>query len=207
MTEPKYKLHNFGKAELYHNGGSPASGRIGNFFFLNGADQMPAQGTADNQRNGDRIYASGYALRMLFGQKYDRPNVTFKVYVLQVRAGATVNIDTMFESNTGNILLDTPNNEACKVIASKTYKPLRSAMLALDAGLISGNDVTKEYTFARKLWIPRKKEYKFTSTSAIAMSNDDNIVLAVFAYDAYGTLIEDNIAYVQIWQKFAYRDP
>ncbi|AKV62267.1 putative capsid protein [Callinectes sapidus associated circular virus] len=78
-VEPKHKSFNTGKYELYHN--------TFNTYRINTDNQMPAEGTGDDQRIGDRIYTTGFKLRLLLGQKSDRPNVTFKIYVMKVPKG------------------------------------------------------------------------------------------------------------------------
>ena len=98
VCESKSKGTNHQKAELYHN--QPA-----NIMHLN--DQtisVPSQGTGDNQRVGDQINISGYKLRMLIGQKADRPNVTFKWWVTASPRGSTYSYSAFFRNVTGNAL-------------------------------------------------------------------------------------------------------
>lgn len=205
MTEPKYRLYTPGKIEVYHNSGSPASGIIINNVQMNANTCMPPQGNGDQARNGDRIYASGFSLRVLFGQKRDRPNVTWRCAVVSVPKGTALTYATLLEAQTANCLLDGWNTDLCTVLWQKYYKPA----IPMDSyNTTAGGNVTAslEYTFVRKFWIKRKMEYKFQTDGSLT-HNDRDVHFVVFAYDAYGSLITDNIGYFQMWQKFCYRDP
>lgn len=204
MAEPKYKLFSHGKTELYHNGGT------GSFssWLLNGSNQMPSQGTGDDQRNGDRINMSGFQLKMLCGHKFDRPNITWRILVVSIAKNSAQNslftYNTVFENVSGNAMLDSVNTDNVTILYQKFWKPQRSTLFA-DA---SGNTdaATKEYTFTKKIWIPRKMEYKFVGNGSTTHQDRDIYFIAI-PYDAYGSLNTDNIAYLQLWQKTAYRDP
>jgi hypothetical protein len=48
--------------------------------------------------------------------------------------------------------------------------------------------------------------YKFEQDGG-AIHDDKSLFLYVIPYDAYGSAITDNIAYVQTWTKFMFKDP
>lgn len=202
--------------ELYHNAGSPASGRLGNFVTLNQTAFMPVQGSGDNTRNGDRIYMTGIQVAMMLGQKWDRPNVTFKIIVARVPKGTSCTMTTFFRVVASNILLDSINTDYVKrILYYKTIKSNKTLMAAgTDIGVFPlvnlindpGPDaITKEHTFPHKFYVPIKKEYKFSSDNGV-QHNDDDIMLWVGAYDAQGTLETDNIGYFRLYVKLNYRD-
>lgn len=199
-AEPKCKRFAFEKTEIYHNsfyspGGAPPSGYI---CAINNYGLMPAQGTGDNQRVGDQINVSGFKLKLLIGQKADRPNVSFRWFVLRVPKGSAISYTTWFVGTTGNVLLDDPNTDFVKVLRSGLWRPN-------EAGLANtGGD---EYTFAKRLWIPYKKLIKFGPADAATTHNDDDLYFTMVGYDAYGTLQTDNIAYAQMGLELHYRDP
>lgn len=195
MNESKSKTTSIAKQELNHN-------TYHNVHQLNGTTYLPAFGTGDDQRVGDRIHSSGYKLRLLFGQKYDRPNVTWKLWIVKQPANY-VNSNT-FRNVTGNVLLDPTNPDQVKVLRSYTFKPSQSSYLAM--GALLANDTSKEYTFTRTIWLPHRHEYKFYYD--YQQGHDENpIVMYIACYDAFGTLNTDNIGYVQISQELFYRDP
>jgi len=199
-AEPKLHTYNVGKVELYHNSfysplGVPPSGLV---HHMNRFEAMPSQGTADDNRVGDQINGSGFKLKILIGQKADRPNVTFRWLVLKVPKGSAITYANWFNLNTNNSLLDDPNTDFVKVVKQGIWRPN-------EAGLANvGGD---EYTFVHRLWIPYKKLIKFGPAPGARTHNDDDLYFVVMAYDAFGSLQTDNIAYIQVGQDFHYRDP
>jgi len=206
MAEAKNKSYDYGKYEIYHNNGSIASGRVlHSEFLLNRDDIFPAQGDADNERNGDHIYTSGISVHMLFGQKYDRPNVTWRVVVYSVcdynHRPATIN--QLFDLVSGNVLLDSVDTDKCKIIKQFYMKP---GGAQFTVAVPAGTALAREYTFSRKMYIPYKHKISFNSSGATPEVGR-RIFCEVSAYDAYGTIITDNIGYFQGWAKLHYRDP
>lgn len=191
-SESKSKTYTYEKTELYHNTRTNI-GEINSNFI------MPEQGAGDNMRIGDRIRQSGFKLRLLLGQKWDRPNVTFKIWITQRKAINSVAND--FRVVTGNILLDPVNLDQCTVLKSYTIKPLRSTMSESVGGLVN----SLEYTFSKSIWIPQRREVKFI-TDGQKDHNQNPINLIIGVYDAYGSLVTDNIAYVQTFIEYFYRD-
>lgn len=188
-AEPKHVSYTFGKAELYHN----------TFYMgkINDAVCMPDPGTQDNNRIGDQINISGFKLRIMLGQKADRPNVTFKIYVVRVPKGSSYNYSQWFENMTNNVLLDSPNTDFIKVLHSSTWKPHDGSM----------DNATDEYVYSRTLWIPYKHKLKFGPANGAETHNDNDIYFMYAPFDAYGTLITDNIAYIEYVSTMHYRDP
>lgn len=191
-AEAKRRNIDMGKTELYHN----------SFHLeaLNSNTQLPGEGTGDDDRIGNEIYSSGYLIRALIGQKFDRPNVTFKYYVIKVNRGFTYSYSLWFQALMNNVLLDTPHRQNVKVLKSGTIKPNVGASLAV-AG------VTREFTFPFKLWLPYKKHLKLARDGPVNyVANDGDIYFMIAPFDAYGTLITDNIAYIDITTTFYYKD-
>lgn len=196
-AESKRKDYQWSKTELYHN-------VIQGGFLLNygsgtagAAACMPLQGTKDSERIGDEILLSGFKLRMLLGQKADRPNVTFRYWVLSVPKGYPYSYSTWFDATTNNVLLDSVNKDCCKILSSGTWRPN-------EAGL--NNAGGDEYTFVKQLWIPYRKRISFAPHATTA-HQDNDIHFLIAPYDAYGSLSTDNIAYIQIVSTMYYRDP
>lgn len=191
LFEQKRLFYPLAKTELYHNTG--AAGIVA-FWNLNGTGAMPSHGMTDADRIGDNIFVTGYSIKLLLGQKQDRPNVTFKIMVVEAPASNYTNTySNIFVANTGNCLLDTVNTERYRVKYSKTIHKKWDG------------DVGKECTFPVKIWIPDGKFYRFRASND---KNHDNDYLSVIimAYDAYGSLLTDNIAYFQGGQVTYFRD-
>jgi hypothetical protein len=72
------------------------------------------------------------------------------------------------------------------------------------AGLtVTGND---EYTFTKRLYIPHKKLYEFGPADGATTHNQHDVFFTIMAYDAYGSLNTDNIAYYQVFTEIQYKD-
>lgn len=198
-TELKEKVQNAGKTEIYHNCFySGTNINTGFVWPMNDHTLMPTQGVAENQRVGDEIYISGFKIRMLIGQKADRPNVNWRYFVLHVPKGSSITYANWFVSNTGNILLDDPNRDFVKVIKTGVWRPN-------EAGLVGGS--ADEYTFTKRIYIPYKKHLKFGPANGAVTHNDDDLYFVLMGYDAFGSAITDNIGYVQYGGSMVYRDP
>lgn len=195
MAEPKELTYSFGKQEIYHNVLLQA-------FLLNATTCMPSQGNTDTSRNGDIIHVSGFSLKIMFGNKFDRPNVTYRIIIFEGQPGFVYNATTVLKAVSGNLLLDGVNTDLVKVKKQVFIKPQQSTLFAANASA----DTTKEYTFVRKFWIPVNKTYKFAADGGL-LHNQKNLYCYIGAYDAFGTLTTDNIAYCQGWSTCYFRDP
>lgn len=192
-SETKYHTLELPKLELYHN----------NIYAMtNLMDGMPPQGDTDAGREGDEIYSTGMKIRMILGQKADRPNVSFKIFVVKYNDAITGHptYTNFFHSTSGNAMLDSVQKKRFKVIKAFT---IRSKGTSMEVG-----ESAKEYVRPLSFWIPLKKKLKFIKDDSIAVSNyDSHLRIIVAAYDAYGTLQTDNIAYVQGHSTLYYKDP
>ncbi|AYP28944.1 MAG: putative capsid protein [Cressdnaviricota sp.] len=205
-AEPKSKSTSVGKTEVFHN-------VLTGIAHVNAplATYMPGLGTQDNQRVGDRILVRNFQIRCLFGQKFDRPNVTWRVMCVAQRPGLGVlTYNLLFETSTNNGMLDKINTDRVTVLWEKWIKPQRSTLFTTEptvtgAPQYTANAVTREYTFVRRFWVTRKKTYKFESDGG-AQHDDKDIWMYVLPYDAFGTLQTDNIGYVQPWVDINYKD-
>jgi len=198
VSEPKTKTANFGKVEMYHNcfySGTPVN--TGYVALINDQAIMPQQNGSDSGRIGDQIYVSGFRLKLLLGQKADRPNITFRYFVFSVPKSSSINYGNWFINTTGNVLLDDPNYDFVKVHKSGFWRPNEASLAT----------TTKEYTFTKRIVVPYKKLLKFGPADGATTHNDSDLYLSVMCYDAYGTLISDNIAYAQVSMEMSYKDP
>lgn len=198
-AEPKEKATVVGQTQLFHNCFYNVLGtNSGMITHLNNGIFLPAQGTGDNQRVGDQIDFTGWKIRLLIGQKADRPNVNFRYIVFKVPKGSSITYANWFKATSNNVMLDDPNLDFVKVIQSGFWRPN-------DAGL--GGTGGDEFTFTKRLWIPYKKNLKFGPADAAVTHNDEDIYFSLMCYDAYGSLEADNVAYAQAVVTAHYRDP
>lgn len=202
QNETKNIYSDLGKVELYHNAGSPASGRINHITVgFDSSVNMPSQGVSDIQRIGDSIILRGIKVRLMLGHKKDRTNVQFKIVVIRCEASNYPNtIAQMWDNQTGNIMLDSLNTDRFKVVYNKNIKSFG------DQYVFSDTAILREKTLFHKFYIPLNKTIKFTADGGKDY-NGPKHYLFVYAYDAYGTLITDNIAYFQAYSNLYYKDP
>jgi hypothetical protein len=181
------------KIELFHNVFSASQN-----LHLNGQNFMPTVGsTQQGQRIGDQIDTIGWKVNCLFGQKGDRPNVSFRVMCYSVPKGGSITYDAVFKNVAQNVLLDEKNTDYTRVIMDKTFRPNQAGLGA------TGND---EYTFAKKFFIPHKKKYKFGAGEGVTTHNQHDLWFTCMVYDAFGSVITDNIAYMQVFTELQYKD-
>jgi len=162
-------------------------------------------------RVGDSIQCSGISLRFLFMTYADRPNVTFKVWVLKTPAYSPINgispytYQGWFIDRTNQWVLDEINNTQVQVVKSMTFKPpVSDTSQEADAAL-------HETSYARKMWVPWNKTviYQEQGGGAAPLSVDPknySLQLLVAAYDTYGTLITDFVGKMLMQHSLHFKD-
>jgi len=198
-VETKERHANFGKTEIYHNAfysGTPIN--TGFVWPLNDSGIMPSQGVSDNQRVGDEINMTSFSIKLLVGQKADRPNVNWRYLIMSVPKGSPITYANWFINTTGNVMLDDPNRDFVKTLKQGFWRPN-------EAGLVGGS--ADEYTFTKRITVPYKKLLKFGPGGGVTTHNDNDLYFVLVGYDAYGSLQTDNIGYVTGSSTLYYRDP
>jgi hypothetical protein len=180
QSETKTSSFSQENVQLYHNGLHFHNNLL---YTTNGSESGDAPGIVA-MRIGDELYLQSLRLKMWFSNKNDRPNVIYRVllywYDVQVPPST---VSEIFNSS-GNLLLQTPNRENITVVADKYIRNVRDS-----------DGTTKEHStlkFINKNWKGRKIVYNDTFGSTVP--KDRSLAFAVMCYDAYGTLITDNIA-------------
>lgn len=190
QSEPKFRSSSIGTTQLFHN--------VIQAQILNSSSFMPPQNATDTGRIGDQIRIAKYDLKLVFGQKGDRPNVNFKWWIVKVPKGSSYAYASWFIATTNNVMLDDINTDFVKVLKSGYMRPNEAALTG------TGDD---EYTFCKRITFPYNRLVKFGPADAAVTHNDDDIYFMVTCYDAAGTVPTDNIAYVIANCTVHYRDP
>jgi hypothetical protein len=177
-----------GNYQLYHN--TPVT--MTN--TLNLIDSI-AVGTASNQRIGNRIFLKSLRANIVFNNKGDRPNVSYRVAV--TAAPTNTNTDSFAElfASGGFTGIHVP----------QTSLLLHDATFPLNQG--SGMETSanlKERSFNHTFVIPLNHPATYSPVDGKCTTT---LTTWFIAYDAYGTLIVDNIASVaQVTWALDYTD-
>lgn len=195
-TETKFKNISLPKWELYHNTNQSSS--------VNISTSLCAQNDTDEGRTGNEIYLTGIKFRFILGQKADRPNVTFKIYIVEWdtnQGGTETNEDHFYHRVTQNVMLDAVQTHRFRILKKITYKG--------NLGSLEVGETAKEKTYPLSFWLPMNRKISFAADSGIytSMGMKENLKVVVACYDAYGTLTTDNIGYVQGCATVYYKDP
>lgn len=187
----------FENQQLYHNTGVAGSASWGPLMF-NSWNQI-AQGSGKQQRVGDTIQARGMKLRLWIANKFDRPNVMYRLIVVvlpktynnaRVTSGS---IDIFAPSFTG-----ANGNAMCLPIdTEKGIRTLYDRTFNLQMGTSGTLLANKECHMVKRLFIKSKggtgSTVKFESNISQDIVNRP-MAIYLIPYDSYGTLITDNIA-------------
>lgn len=162
---------------------------------------LTAQSNDDFGREGDSVNPVGISLKFLVKQESDRPNVTFKYWVLRIAGSGTAPVFCPLKNVTGNVLLDSVDTEKAKVLRSGTFKYPDNYYIN------PGGNYDKELTYVRKLYIPFKglSKYVYSGDNTL-QGRDFNVALYVSAYDSFGTLPVDNICDCIVHKEFYFKD-
>jgi len=160
-------------------------------------------------REGDAIQCRYLSFRFLFMTYSDRPNVTFRVWVLKTPPYSPVNgvspytYDGWFINRTGQWVMDDINNTQVTVVKTMTFKPPVS-----DTSLESGASL-HETSYARKMIVPWNKNITYQEQGIATQSSDPKgytLQLLVAAYDTYGTLITDFAGKMLVQHSLHFKD-
>lgn len=188
--------------QIYHN---VTKRVIGNLI-------LTRQGVADNPggvagttlptnlvRLGDTIQPISVDLYLQFRQPADRPNVTFRVFLLKFPGQVTPPTFLPVKTVTGNVMLDPIDTEKCRIVKIRTYKAPDNYWANLTAE-------SKEMNFFKKLKITLPKQNYVYSGDDLTNGQSYNLAMYVTAYDTMGTMITDNIGSFQFCSVLKFKD-
>jgi hypothetical protein len=153
-------------------------------------------GSAFSQRVGLAIHLKRFVARLVLNNKVDRPNVSYRVVL--VAAPSTTSSDTYTEQFVGGWFSGV-HQPANSVVLSDTVFPLNQ-------GSTMTQNVTpdKERSFNHVVDVPIDHAVYY-NTDGLCQTR---LTCYVISYDAYGTLVTDNIASIaQATWRIDYLDP
>lgn len=191
LSETKHVSQSTENAQLYHNSvGIP----------FNGLLQL-AQGDAENQRIGDEVIGRSLKLKFWLSTKLDRQNVIYRIILLRLPKDQETGAFDPMEAVTGNKLIDYINTEKYTPVFQKFVKIQGTTTHASGA---TTQEVSKLVSFNINL---KDRKIKYENDSVNVKYQRDTLRLAIYAYDAYGTLTSDNIASYACNARFYFKDP
>jgi len=208
-TETKENVvHAFENTNLGHNGGA-----IVNYNQMSNL-LSTSQGTAQNNRVGDEIFAKGIKIKLWLSNKKDRPNVIYRIFVCSApkdtynQAAPT----GLFKGDIGNKLLDMFDTDRYKVVYHKIIKVGSDQTAVTADGTVGGGTSSiagKECSRLHSFYIPlRNRRIKYESDGgSVPMGSNNLLFCGVIAYDAFGTLTTDNIASFAGYATLYFKDP
>lgn len=202
-SETKQFLRAFTREALYHNGG--VAGLTGAQFNLTAI--MPTQGAEEDQRIGCEIKPMGYRATLMFTLPADRINTSLRVLILSVHRGHNplASYDSIFDSISNNVMTDPVDNDRVSVVKQFYINASKLSMFNPSIPNTTYGS-QKELTIFRTLWIPYKKVIKFTEDQQSTTSIQRELIIVVHAFDAWGTLSSDIVAYCKCDAKLYFKD-
>jgi len=163
------------------------------------------QGTADPDstpgtnlvRVGDEFYLHNINIRFWVSNKWDRPNVMYKLFLFWYDSDMTLSDATVFFTQQ-NKMLDRINSESISLLDQTIVK---------STTVFSNGEVgEKEHSYLatlNKSWKGRRVTYDEGAT----IPKNRTLGVAIVCYDAFGTLQTDNIASYAYNAQMTISDP
>lgn len=179
--------------EIFHNS------------FVSRTDSLlfTSQGTADppnssgTNRIGDKINLVGVSIKMMLELNERYSQALFKILVVRSARGDVPTAASLYNSISGNKMLDTYNTERYSILVSKLVTIRQSStgmnssgIQEVGSGFASGVPLISRASKIVKIWIPGKK---FTRSGVIEYDNGQSkpkffdYHLLVYAYSNYST--------------------
>jgi len=159
-------------------------------------------------RLGDEIYLKGIDFRFWLSNKPDRPNVQYRIVIYKYKTSSSLP-DTSAIFQDYALAVGVYNNKMIAYADTQNITVLKQFRVQSNGGdysLESGSTI-REKSFERSVFLPMKMaKIKYSNLSGGTPKFWD-IGVAIVAYDAYGTLISDNIASVAWSYKLYFKDP
>ena len=118
-------------AEMFHN-----------TIYVRKSDLLlTTQGTADpkdanaSNRIGDKVLLRGLSVKVMFELNERYSMATFRIFIVKSAKGDVPTNGTLFNSVTGNKMIDTLNKERYTILASKTFTIKQSSTGMVESGI------------------------------------------------------------------------
>lgn len=192
--EQKMCFINDQNIQIYHNG---TRRNTGGYYLAHANLLSTIVGTSQYTRIGDRIFSQKVSMKLWLSNKGDRPNVMYRIVVIAGESedmpaggdvGGTALTGIEYTSSGGNTMLVRWNKDKFKLIRDMYVQPFGG-----DYSLEPSSSA-KEHSRLIEFDIPINKYITYKTDNGTVPENANCYGFFVTAYDAYGTVITDNIA-------------
>jgi len=208
LSETKYYDEGYENVQLYHDVGQVGGPTTFQIPLVFDPWQRIAVGNTRSTRIGDKIMPIGIKFRLWIANKADRPNVTYRLIVINIPmdiAGTLTtssNVDLFFAMNSGTL------NQTLIAMIDKnrfTNRVYMDKIIRLERGQVgTAAGVNKEIHTSRSYY------FKFGGTMIFdhggVTHNRPNFAIYLIPYDSYGTLQTDNIASCAYLTRLYWKD-
>lgn len=199
MSENKFKALSAENLQLFHNTGLSTGPVVyGNLLRTD-------SGSNQNQRVGDSVWGEYLQMRLWLSNKSDRTNVMYRILIVATPPDQVNNLNPtgFWKGICGNKIIDYVNSDI--------YRVVYEHIIDVEAGDTSQEPSAnlREISSYHKFNIPLNRKITYqTDTSGTVVEKDqrDCLVMCIIPYDAFGTLVTDNIASYAASGIFVYKD-
>lgn len=199
MAETKFARLTAENQQLYHNVGLSTGPVV--FSHLLRTDK----GTNQNSRVGDTVYGKYLKLKLWISSKSDRPNVMYRIMVIQCPPdqALTTNPTDLFRAYNNNKMVDYINTDKYGIVYQKYIRIESDSSVESGAALHEVSKIVNVY-----VPLNRKVTYQadLDGTATVCKLMRNNLSLVIIPYDAFGTLTTDNIASYACCGLFCFKD-
>lgn len=191
MAERKYKSKTLQTGGMFHNNIYQFHiwGETGNIL-----DCMPAVGTTDGHRIGDRIFIEGVMVRATFAVAGDRRNTIINSYYVPHNSDHGDPSSDLFHNVTGSTLIDPVQKKRYP----KAYKMGKHQIAPSLQWYLGSNPVVSENsgTITMQKWIPINKKVYFNADADNKPTNlNEYGTIALCPYQNWKTLATDQVIF------------
>lgn len=194
---------------LQAQGGGP----LNPFRSANSTDEPMGVGGA---RIGDEVRVKGLLIRGMVENSANRPKVYYRIMLVKMAKGDTLDDSTFFQGNSTNRMLDQLNTERYTIIAQKIFnaQPSNVAHTSYnEAGEPQGTGGGGQATRLFKLWIPGSKfgpdgrvQYENNAQTQVKFF-DYRIVMMTYDWRVSPTITATNIGQLnECYTKLYFKD-
>jgi len=184
--------------QLYHNASNGTTSGAA-LVQVNPLNNL-SQGVEAYKRIGDKVFVKEIDVAFWLSNKLDRPNVMYRViglYSTGLSASTAPAFSLVLQNGSANHMISYPNHDHYTLFYDKVINP-NAYCNTISPSAATGKERSYLHNIKHRFNAPVSYAGTQTSTSTV--------YFAVIAYDAYGSLVTDNIASFAYSSRVLYTD-